>query len=172
MRSWGILGAFLGILVLYFSPMALTQKQKEYNQTYLRTKKAREKMTGQILDDLAFVGTERGNDPTQNRVDEITESEAISILSGLIRSGVASVKTPEFLQKILDIRASAGAALGPPIPVSDEVTIERLFRIFAAVPPALLLRAWTEWQARGPQTSPDLEMAAALEPDPDPDPLD
>lgn len=83
-----------------------------------------------ILDALVETASGQGRDYLGSTIDSMTEQEALHILTSMVRDGSAGSRAPDFVKAILEIRAQAGNAIGPPPPTTDKATYDRLRRIF------------------------------------------
>ena len=115
-----------------------------------------------IVQALTETASGQGRDYLGSTIDTMTENEAIHILTSMVRDGSAGLSAPVFVKAILEIRASSGAAIGPPPPTTPEATYARLRRVFAFIDQPSLDRAYADHCSKR-----DEKPASAPDPDPD-----
>lgn len=114
-----------------------------------------------LLETAASLGT----DYIGSHIDSMTENEAIHILTRMIRDGKAGPQAPQFIKAILEIRASSGAAIGPPPPTNKDQIYARLRRLFALTDQATLDRAYTDHRAHPPEPASEASQEAPISPE-------
>lgn len=108
-----------------------------------------------ILAALTETGSGMGKGYLLANPDALTENEALHILTSMVRDGTAGSLAPGFVKAILEIRASSGAAIGPPPPTNQDEIHARLLRIFVLTNQVTLDRAYADHLATRDLPSPD-----------------